>query len=470
MKAVILVGGSGTRLWPFSREKLPKQFLRLVGDESLFQATIKRLLQNLSPEDLILSSNREHIFLLRDQLKELHLDPESFNFVLEPISRNTAPAIALAVRFAEENLGISEDEVIFVAPSDHLIEPEETFGEYLEKAEALAREGYIVTFGIKPYRPETGYGYIEAGENLPRLGFRVKRFVEKPDLDQARTYIASGNFFWNSGMFAFTPATFWSEFKTHAPEIYNAVYGQIVESVLERFDKLPDISIDYAVMEKTDRAAVLPLELRWSDVGSWEAVYEVNPKEENENVILGKALLIDTKNSLVVGNERLVSVVGLSDVMVVETGDAVLVARKGEGQKVREIVERLKADDMVATLTRVHLTEHRPWGSFTELERGERYRIKRITVLPGESLSLQMHHHRSEHWIVVKGTAKVTIGDRVTYVHENESIYVPKTTPHRLENPGKIPLEIIEVQVGEYVEEDDIVRFEDSYGRIERSS
>lgn len=466
MKAIILVGGSGTRLWPLSREKLPKQFLRLLGEESFFQKTVRRLLTVLSFEDLIFSTNREHIFLVKDQLRELNLNPEEMNLVLEPVARNTAPAIALAARFAEEKMGVSEDEVLFVAPSDHLIEPEDAFAGYLERAMDLARKGYMVTFGIKPYRPETGYGYIETGKILGEHGFKVKRFVEKPDLEQARVYVSSGNFLWNSGMFAFSLKTFWNELKTHAPEIYESVYGKNLDEVMRLFPEFPEISIDYAVMEKTDKAMVVPLELKWSDIGSWEAVYEVNKKEKDGNVVFGKTLLLDTKNSLVIGNDRLVSVVGLSDVIVVETGDAVLVTKKGQGQKVREIVKRLKEKGTTATLTRVHLTEHRPWGRFTELERGERYRIKRITVLPGESLSLQMHHHRSEHWIVVKGTAKVTIGDRTVYVHENESIYVPKTTPHRLENPGKIPLEIIEVQVGEYVEEDDIVRFEDNYGRI----
>lgn len=465
MKAIVLVGGSGTRLWPLSREKLPKQFLRLFGGESFFQKTVRRLLQSLSPEDLIFSTNKEHQFLIKDQLRELGVDSDGINLVLEPASRNTAPAIALAAKFAEEKLRVSEDEVLFVAPSDHLIEPEDAFSGYLKQAEALARKGYMVTFGIKPTRPETGYGYIEAGESLEDGGYRVRRFVEKPDPERAKSYLQSGRFFWNSGMFAFSVKTFRDELKVHAPEIYDSIYGRTLNEVEDFFHKLPDISIDYAVMEKTERAVVVPLELKWSDVGSWEAIYEVGEKERDGNVVFGKALILDTQNSLVIGNDRLVSVVGLSDVIVVETGDAVLVAKKGQGQKVREIVKRLKEKDSTAALSRVHLTEHRPWGSFTELERGERYRIKRITVKPGESLSLQMHYHRSEHWIVVKGTAKVTIGDKTIYVHENESVYVPKTTLHRLENPGKVPLEVIEVQVGEYVEEDDIVRFEDHYGR-----
>ncbi len=331
-------------------------------------------------------------------------------------------------------------------------------------AEEVAREGYLVTFGVRPSRPETGYGYIETHSEIKDGVFLVKQFVEKPDYETAKSYVESGRFFWNSGMFAFTAKTFWEALKTYFREIFDHFTGT-VEEVLKDFDKVPEDSIDYAVMEKAKNVAMIPLDLSWSDVGSWDAVYELLEKDEGENAVRGKALLSGAKGSLVFSEKRLVALVEVSDLVVAETADAVLVCKRGKTQKVKDVVKKLKEEKGTELVTKVHVTEHRPWGSFTELERGERYKIKRITVMPGQKLSLQMHHHRSEHWIVVKGTAKVTIGEKTLYVHENESVYVPKSTLHRLENPGKIPLEIIEVQVGEYVEEDDIVRFEDAYGR-----
>ena len=473
MKVVILAGGSGTRLFPMSRKKHPKQFLKVGKGKSLFQKTVERNLLSVEPEDIIVVTNRDYKFHVRHQLAELAEDlPDKVSVIFEPVGRNTAPAIALAVKFAIEKLGINEDEVLFISPSDHIISPDDKFAEYMKEAEKIAKEGYIVTFGVRPTKPETGYGYIESGSRLEGLdAYEVARFHEKPDLKTAQNYLMQGNFYWNSGMFSFTVKTILKEFKNYSPEIFELFSQNSFEQLVGAFEEMPDISIDYAVMEKTDKAAVLPLDITWSDVGSWDAFYEVMDKDENGNVKDGDVIDIDTKNSLILSDKRVVSTIGVEDLIIVETDDVLLIAKKGEGQKVREVVKRLKENESFKHLTEFHTTVHRPWGSYTELEKGERYRIKKITVKPGEALSLQIHYHRSEHWIVVKGTAKVVLEDdngnlKEYFVHENESIYVPKTKKHRLINPGRIPLEIIEVQVGEYVGEDDIVRFEDKYQRL----
>ncbi|OIP32125.1 mannose-1-phosphate guanylyltransferase/mannose-6-phosphate isomerase [bacterium CG2_30_54_10] len=466
MKAIILAGGGGTRLWPLSRQSFPKQFMKIGDKHSFLQKTVLRCLKFCKEEEIVLVTNKEYQFHVQDQLKEIRPGMEK-NVILEPIGRNTAPAIALAVKFAEEKLGCDPNEVLFICPSDHLIAPEDAFAEFVRKAEGVAKQGQIITFGIVPSRPETGFGYIKKGKKLSGAAgaYKVDQFVEKPDLERAQGYLASGDYLYNSGMFAFTIATIKEEFSKSASGIAESLNGTF-EWMLANFKSQPNISIDYAVLEKSSRVAVIPLDITWSDVGSWDSVFDNLPKDENKNVKLGKVLDIDTTDSMIIGHDRLVATIGMKGVMIVETADALLVARRDESQKVKEVVQLLKLNPEFEELTQLHPTVHRPWGSFTLLEVGPRYKLKRIVVNPGEKLSLQMHFHRSEHWVVVKGAGRVVVGEEEHFFHENESVFIPKTTRHRLENPGKVSLEIIEVQVGEYVGEDDIERFEDVYHRV----
>ena len=465
IQPVILAGGTGSRLWPLSREMYPKQLLCLTEQLSLLQATIKRIAALPGMLSPLVVVGEEHRFVTKKQIEELGI-VEDYTILLEPVGRNTAPAICGAGVYLRQRME-QENTVMLVLPADHLIRKVDNFATVVEEAAARASGGAIVTFGIEPVRPETGYGYIERGE-----GGRVASFKEKPAYETARNYLEAGNFYWNSGMFAFLTETLLQEMEIHAPEILGRMKNAVAEGGsdghffrfgIDEMQKSPDESIDYAVMEKTDKAVVVAADLGWSDIGSWQALYEVLEKDENGNVSQGDVLLEHTRNSLVRADDMLVAAVGVEDTLVVQTADAVLVAPLSRSQDVKKIVGRLKKDRRDEF--KFHRTVYRPWGSYSVLTVAPRYQIKIITVNPSEKLSLQMHHHRHEHWVVVKGTAKVTNGDQVLLLHEDESTYIPAGNTHRLENPGVIPLELIEVQIGSYLGEDDIVRFDDVYGR-----
>ena len=449
MKTLILAGGSGTRLFPLSREHYPKQFIPLVDDESLFQKTVKRSLLFSSPQEIAIVTNTDHRFLVRDQLAAIGCD---CRVLVEPVGKNTLPAIYYGVREVTREDG---PDTVAVLPSDHLISANGSFQEAFLRAERLAKD-YLVVFGVRPTSPHTGYGYIRPGKSLGE-GSLVDAFVEKPDPETAGRYIADG-YLWNSGMFCFDADLFLAECETCAPEVVRAFEHPVEEA----YDATPALSIDYGIMEKTQRAAVVPLDADWNDLGNFDALYAVLPKSGDANAVRGEHIGIDSSRNLIVA-DRLVATVGIHDLAIVETKDAILVATRDEAQRVGEIAKALreKGDSRALFHTRVH----RPWGSYTNLEEGRSYKIKRVTVPPKRRLSLQMHHHRSEHWVVVTGCAEVTIGDATYLLRNGESTFVPAGTVHRLANPGLLPLELIEVQIGEYTGEDDIVRFEDDFDR-----
>ena len=465
---LILSGGSGTRLWPVSRKNLPKQFLPLAGKGTLFQQTVARtrpLPQVTAP---IVVASEDHRFLAADQLLEVGI--QNATIVLEPLARNTAPAIALGALQALER---DVDALLLVLPADHLIGDTVAFVDAVKQAMPLAKKGWLVTFGVRPDRPETGFGYIRRAEAIDEHGYRVEQFVEKPDLVTAESYLADGGYDWNSGMFLFKASRYLEELAAHAPAMLVAVREAHAKASIDldfvridhdAFALVPDKSIDYAVMEKTQRAAVIPVSCAWSDIGSWSALWLTGDKDADGNLREGDTMPVNTRNSLLRSHERhLLATVGVDDLIVVTTPDATLVAHRDAAQDVKKIVEQLKVAGR--SEHSLHRVVYRPWGSYDSLEEGQRFQVKRIVVKPGASLSLQKHHHRAEHWVVVSGTAEVTCDDKVFLLSENQSTYIPLGSRHRLRNPGKLPLELIEVQSGSYLGEDDIVRYDDVYGR-----
>ncbi len=467
---VILCGGKGTRLWPLSRSARPKQFLALTGDLSLFQKTLKRLEDPARYAAPVVITNQDYRFLVAEQAEECGVELAAI--LLEPAARNTAAAIAAAAVFVANN---EPDALINVLSSDHEIVVDEAYLKALDTGIAAAAEGQLVTFGITPSEPATGFGYIEAGAALSSGAHAVSRFVEKPARERAEAMLASGNFYWNAGMFLFRAGTFLAECEKLAPDVFEAARGAVamaqedldfIRLGKESFAAAPDISVDYAIFEKTERAAVVPAPIVWSDLGSWDAVWKASPHDEAGNLTRGPVSLSDTSDALVFTEKLHVAIDGMDDVAVVASEDAVYVGRLSEAQNVGAMVKRLKADDGTAALTERHPTEYRPWGGYTSVVSGERFQVKRIFVKPGRRLSLQKHHHRSEHWVVVRGTAEVQVDDTITTLSENESAYIPRGAIHRLSNPGKILLEVIEVQTGAYLGEDDIIRIEDEFGRL----
>ncbi len=477
---VILSGGAGTRLWPVSREGHPKPFMKLADGESLLFKTYRRAIDvmvsmGVAQGELLTVTNRDYYFMSKDELALAKVEGQhSGVFLLEPQGRNTAPAVALAAHQVVDQHG--PDALMLVLAADHLIQDQERFNAAVADAAALAQQGYLVTFGIVPTGPETGFGYIEAGAALNE-GRQAVRFVEKPTQAKAAEYIATGNFYWNSGMFCFKAGSFLAQLAQYATEVATQVdacwqalksqpnaAGQMLEIPAEPFAQVPDISIDYAVMERSSQVAVVPSDFGWSDIGSWNAVKDLVAPDVTQNRALGEAIFVDSHNTFVQSEDRLVATVGVSDLMIIDTPDALLVAHPDKAQDVKKVVAQLKTNGHEAY--KLHRTVARPWGTYTVLEKEPRFKIKRIEVKPGASLSLQMHHHRSEHWIVVSGMAKVVNGEREIMVSTNESTYIPAGHKHRLENPGVLDLVMIEVQSGEYLGEDDIVRFEDVYGRV----
>jgi mannose-1-phosphate guanylyltransferase/mannose-6-phosphate isomerase len=464
---VILCGGAGTRLWPLSRTIRPKQFHPLIGEISLFQKTLQRANLPESFTSPVIVANQKHQFLVEKELKAAGLKGQ---LILEPCARNTTPAITLAALAATKQ---DPDSILLIMPSDHLIDPLAGFLQLVHQSLKVALAGNIIAFGIKPDRPETGYGYIQYSQSDSSLVKSIERFVEKPDHEKAVCYIEQGNFLWNSGLFLCQASTFLKAVGIHEPEVLKACEqalsapskGSHTWTVdKEIFSNSPSISVDYGIMERITNAKVAPLTVNWSDLGSWQTLWEVEQQDENGNILIGDVVAHDVKHSYIRSEGRLVTVVGLEDIVVIDSDDAVLVSSRAAAQDVKKVVETLESAQRPHI--HFHLNEERPWGAFQSIDKGERFQVKRITVNPGQKLSLQVHHHRAEHWIVVSGIAKVTLGEEESTLFENQSIYIPCGVKHRLENTGKIPLELIEVQTGSYLGEDDIIRFGDDYGRL----
>jgi len=464
IKAVIMAGGSGTRLWPLSRAAHPKQFLALHGDDTMLQATFKRL-DGLDIQSSVTICNEEHRFFVAEQLREIDkLD----SIILEPVGRNTAPAIALAALSSPEG----EDPLLLVLAADHVIQDEASFTKTVMAAIPLAEAGKLVTFGIVAHEPNTGYGYIKKGESQGP-GFTVDAFIEKPSIDVAIEYLESGDYFWNSGMFLFKASRYLEELKKHRPDIYEACQLSVKDIAKDNdflrvnktaFDTCPSESIDYAVMEKTDDAVVVPMDAGWSDIGSWSSLWDISKKDGNGNATYGDVMLHKSNNSYIRTDGKLVAAIGVDGLVIISTKDVLVVAHKDSVQDVKVVAQQLRSESR--TEWEHHREVYRPWGKYDSIDSGERYQAKRITVKPGAKLSVQMHHHRAEHWVVVSGAAKVTNGEKTFILSENESTFIPVGVVHALENPGKVSLEIIEIQSGSYLGEDDIVRFEDIYGRV----
>lgn len=471
---VILSGGMGSRLWPVSRMEQPKPFLRLADGHSLLQKTYHRAVSATGSDCVVIATNRDYYFMSKDEISSVDSDSEIENiFILEPMSRNTAPAIALAAKHISQRFG--SDAIMLVLSADHLVSNHAAFVHATKKAAEIADKGYLVTFGATPTAPETAYGYIECGDRF-EYGMKVSRFIEKPPLDEAMQYLEQGNFLWNTGMFCFKAGVILDQMAEHAAllqkavdkcwanmNILNSISDTVHEVPADKFHSMPNISIDNAVMERSDMVVVIPVEMGWSDIGSWNAISQLIEPDENNNRSLGEAVFIDSNNVYTQSQGRMVAAVGVSDVMIIDTPDALLVAHTDKAQDVKKVVDELKTRNHDSY--KLHTTVMRPWGAYTVLEEGPRFKIKRIEVKPGGCLSLQMHQSRSEHWVVVSGTAKVTNNDNEMFVGVNESTFIPAGHKHRLENPGNATLVMIEVQSGEYVGEDDIVRFDDIYGR-----
>lgn len=470
--AVILAGGAGVRFWPYSRELWPKQMLEIVGEDSLLRQTLHRLDDFIPAENIAILTTEKLAPDIQHHLSVLGKKAKGIRLMKEPVGRNTAPAIGLA---AVHLTKIDPEAIMLVMPSDHLIKDVKSFREGIKIALRGAEKEFLVTFGIKPSKPETGYGYMEVDEDKGDEGspfMKLKRFVEKPDAEKATSYLKAGNYFWNSGIFVWKVSKILREIERYMPRLSQGLRAieETIGSEKEReitgdvYSEFESVSIDYGVLEQSKDVLMLPASFDWSDIGSWSALDEVLESDSGGNILRGNVVSVDNENSILFGGDRIVAAVGLKEMVVVDTPDATLIASKDRAQEVRRVVDELRKNGREERL--IHRTVERPWGSYTVLEKGDRYRIKRVVINPNEKLSLQVHRHRSEHWVVISGTAKVTKGNDVYYVHPNESTYIPVSTLHRLENTGRIPLQIIEVQNGDYIEEDDIERFDDDYGRV----